>query len=657
MKYPRTLVSGLIFSLFTSACSATLPVKKEPAVAPPTAAKELRAAESLVRARDYRKAVPRLKRLALENPDSDVSDDAHFWLAEIATVQGNHKEAILEYRAVTEAQTASPLEARARINLTRLLLKQGLVDEAEKEAKLLARMPAMPENLQIEAKLVQYEVLAAKGNYVEALVPLVLVAEQHPNPDERTKYRQRALDFLDSKLSSDDMKEVASGSKYGFLQPIAKFRYGLALAEQKDFSRARSQFEDVVELSPGSDLAERSARLIEQIDARNRVDPRTIGVILPLSGPQAAIGQKALRAVQLALGVYGKAQSNFRIAVIDSEGNPDVARRGVEELVQKDNVIALVGGLLSKTAVVEASRAEDFGVPAIMLSQKSGLTQAGDSIFRNAVTSQTQVRALLDVVMGKLGMKRFAILFPNDAYGVEYANFFWDEAMSRGGQITGAQPYDPKETDFRGHVQRLAGMFYSEDRASEYRHNLKLYTEKNPKRGARQAAPALEELMPPIIDFDAIFIPDTARAVGQIAPMLAYNNIRDVRLLGTNAWNSPALIQRGQKFVEKAVFVDSALTNDPSYRSSPFFSAFVATFEEEPGLTELQAYDSALILRQLIAGGETTRVGLRERMASLRDFPAATGRLSITDQREIERPLTALTVENGAIVPFESIQR
>ncbi|MES2856175.1 MAG: penicillin-binding protein activator, partial [Bdellovibrionota bacterium] len=146
-------------------------------------------------------------------------------------------------------------------------------------------------------------------------------------------------------------------------------------------------------------------------------------------------------------------------------------------------------------------------------------------------------------------------------------------------------------------------------------------------------------------------------AVGQIAPMLAYNNIRDVRLLGTNAWNSPALIQRGQKFVEKSVFVDSALTNDPSFRSSPFFTSFTSVFEEEPALTELQAYDSALILRQLIAGGETTRVGLRSRLASLRDFSAATGKLSITDEREIERPLTALTVENGTIVPFETLPR
>jgi branched-chain amino acid transport system substrate-binding protein len=657
MKNSFLVLSTIIVTLATTACSATLPVKKEAAKAPASALKELKSAEVAIRARDFKRAVPHLKHLIQENPESDISGDAHFLLGEIYASQTDYSNAIAQYKAITEAETASPHEAEARVRITRILLKQGMVEEAAAERKKISRMASIPPNVKIESSVIDYEILTAQKKPLEALVPLVFVAEQHPNPNERAKFKQLALDFMDSRLSDSDLKEIASESKYGFLQPTAKYRYALSLAEQKDFSRARSLFEDVVRLAPASDLAERSTKLIEQIDARNRIDPRTIGVVLPLSGPQASIGQKALRSVQLALGIYGKAQSNFRLAVVDSEGSPDVARRGIEDLVQKENVIAIVGGLLSKTAVVEAARAQDFGVPAIMLSQKSGLTQAGDSIFRNAVTSQTQVRALVNLAMNQLGMKRFAILYPNDAYGVEYSNLFWDEVKLHGGEITGAQPYDPKETDFRGHVQRLAGMFYLEDRASEYKYHLKDFNDKNPKRSARQGGPSLEDLVPPVIDFDAIFIPDTARAVGQIAPMLAYNNIRDVRLLGTNAWNSPALIQRGQKFVEKAVFVDSAVTNDPSFRSSPFFTAFLGAFEEEPGLTELQAYDSALILRQLIAGGESTRIGLREKLASLRDFPAATGHLSITDDREIQRPLTALTVDNSAIVPFETLQR
>jgi ABC-type branched-subunit amino acid transport system substrate-binding protein len=278
-------------------------------------------------------------------------------------------------------------------------------------------------------------------------------------------------------------------------------------------------------------------------------------------------------------------------------------------------------------------------------------------VFRNALTSQMQVRTLVEAAMGKMGLKRFAILYPNDAYGVEFANLFWDEVRARNGEIRGAQPYDPQETDFRGHVQRLVGTYYFEDRANEYRLYSKAWADKNPKRSARQAPPTLEELLPPIVDFDAIFIPDSVKAVGQIAPMLAYNNVNGVRLLGTNIWNSTSLISRGQKFVEGAVFVDSYLANAPAFVDSTFYRSFKATFEEDPSLTEVQTYDSGLLLRQLIAGGANTRQALRDKIASLQSFPGAIGLLSVTQEREIVRPLSALTAKDGRLTLLDSTRR
>jgi ABC-type branched-subunit amino acid transport system substrate-binding protein len=397
--------------------------------------------------------------------------------------------------------------------------------------------------------------------------------------------------------------------------------------------------------------------IINQIDSRSRVEAKTIGVILPLSGKQAAIGYKALRGIQHGLGIYGNRRGGgFRLAIIDSEGNPDVARHAVERLVQEDNVIALIGGLLSKTASAEALKAQQLGIPSIMLSQKAGITQAGDFVFRNALTSKMQVEYLVETAINQLGMKNFAILYPNDAYGVEYANLFWDEVRARGGEIRGAQPYDPSETDFRSYIQRLVNTFYLDDRASEYQLFAKAWNEKNPKKSGKYSAPPPEEILPPIVDFDAVFIPDSVKAVGQIAPMLAYNNVTGVRLLGTNIWNSPGLAQRGQKFVENSLFVDSFLSGDPVLSRSEFFSSYKSTYDEEPGLTEIQAYDSALILRQLITSGENTRASLQARLSRLDNFPGAAGPLSVDANREIRRPLTALTVKDGRISTFSKTQ-
>jgi ABC-type branched-subunit amino acid transport system substrate-binding protein len=292
-----------------------------------------------------------------------------------------------------------------------------------------------------------------------------------------------------------------------------------------------------------------------------------------------------------------------------------------------------------------------------MLSAKAGITQAGESIFRNALTSEMQVENLVDVAMNKLGMRNFAIMYPNDAYGVEFANLFWAEVASRGGSVTAAQTYDSKETDFRGPVQRLGGLFYLEDRAEEYRARLRVINEKNPSRSARHSAPTVEDVLPPYLDFDAIFIPDSGRAVGLIAPMLAFHNISRVRLLGTNIWNSQSLVTRGQKFVENSVFPDAVLTSDPSFQNSSFVNDFKNLFGEEPGVLELQAYDSAMIFRQLIASGESTRIGLQGKLAGLQNFPGALGPLSVNAQRDIRRPLTSLTIKDGKIISlFGSLQ-
>ncbi|MES2964608.1 MAG: penicillin-binding protein activator [Bdellovibrionota bacterium] len=652
----RTLLVSLLTAITCCvSCSATLPTKREPRKASAQSIQELKAAEASAKAGDTKKATARLKKIIQQNPDSDVGDDAHFMLGNIQYGQGLYTDALANYRAVADSEYASPIENDAKIRAARSYLRLSKPDDAEKIVTGPWREPTPEQATEIER--VRAETFLAQKKSVQAIEALVALADKTESTSEKEKIREQALELLDSRLSEDDLREVSGNSKFGFMRAPAKYRYALVLADQRDYSRARSALADVIDLAPQSELSERATRLIAQIDARNRVDARTIGVSLPLSGEQAATGQRALRAIQLGLGVYGPKQSNFRLAVVDSEGTADGGRRAIERLVQEDNVIAIIGGLTSKSATAEAAKAQEMGVPTIVLSQKAGITKAGDAIFRNALTSQMQMQQLADVAIKNLGLKRFAIVYPNDAYGVEYANLFWDEIKARGGEVVGAQTYDADTKDFSPQVQRLTGTFYLEDRSSEYQQRLRVYQEKNPKRSSRTSAPSVEDILPPLVDFDAVFIPETAVGVGQIVPAFAYNNVRGVRFLGTNAWNSDAIVRRAGKAVEGSVFIDSVLTTDPAFRSSEFYTSFKGTFDEEPGRNEIQAFDSAVILRQLIGSGETTRVGLQSRLASLQNAPGALGKISAAGEREFRRPTTILTVSGGKIVPLVSIQK
>ena len=650
-----TFLAVLVATFLLSACQTT-PKRRQPVKAPPSLEQEFKQGRLAMEAGDNKKALARFKKVIATAPESDLADDANMMSAQIFEKQQLWKDALQSYLSVARGEMETPYETEALLRAARIHVRFSQFREALDLTRAIARSSNATPAQKYEASELQGEILLSENRVLDALELYVELHNQATDASRKEKYRLAAQDLLDTRLNEEQLTEVADRSSYGFLRPTAKYRIGLSLAEQKQLARARSSFQDVVALAPGTELAERATTLITQIDARSRVNPRTVGAILPLSGRQQAVGYRALRGLQLGLGIYSpnKKTSGFRLAVIDSEGNPDIARRAVERLVVEDNAVAMVGGLLSRTAGSETSKAQEFGMPTIVLGQKAGLTESGEFIFRNALTSQMQAEHLAYVAIERLGLKRFAILFPNDPYGTEFANFFWDAVKLRGGSVNAAQPYDPKETDFRGHVQRMVGNYYVEDRSEEYRIRYRQYLEKNPRRSARQSQATPEEILPPIVDFDALFIPDSARAAGQIAPMLAYNDVDNVRLLGTNLWNNASFVSRGQKFVENAIIVDGLYTGDRSFASSDFVKAYKDVFGEEPGMIEAQAYDTGLLLRQLIAGGATTRTELQEKLTSVKGFPGAFGALDMSPTRELKRPISVLTVKEGKLVPLES---
>lgn len=604
------------------------------------------------------KALNRLQTLVEKYPETDLADDAHIKMADIYYESGNYSQAYNSYMSVVNSQFFSPREVDALLGAAKSLTKLGRYDEALSVTHQGLDFKNIGLDLRLDLHLLQYTITNQLGDRIDSLKSMVFIAENAPAEKTRQSFRIRASDFVSSQLNDDELKVVANDSYFKTVQPYAIYKVGLTLFEQRDYRGARNYFETLVEISPESDLGRRAGELIAQIEARRKVEPRTIGAILPLSGRHANVGYRTLKGLQLGLGVYGRERSDFKLAVIDSESNPDIARRAVERLVTEDHVIAIVGSLLTKTSVAVAAKCDELGVPNIALSQKSGLTDVGEYIFRNALTSQAQVRELVSSAMNQHNIKKFAVLYPNDSYGVEYTNLFWQEVLSRGGQITAAQSYPPKETDFRTYIERMVGTFYIEERADEYRLLYSDWVEKlgpgylsrfqkSGRMSQRMEPP--EELLAPIIDFDALFVPDGTKAVGQIAAMLKVLEVNNVKLLGTNLWNSPSLVKRGQSLVEGALFVDGLLDSDKEFRQSRFFTSFQANFGSAPGIFEVQAYDAGLILRQLIAGGVTTRSDLRENLMNLQKFSGSLGSINAQSNRELDRPLFALTVKEGQI--------
>ncbi len=647
MKRFNILFAVLLGALLS--CTSA-PKKKPQTIAPPNARKELSQAQIDLAAGAEKKAILRLKTIINKNPFTDVADDATVQLASIYFRQNKFEDAYKTYMSLVESDVFSPNEGSALLGASRSLFKLGCLDESSALSARGLKIPGISESLKLEFQKHRYAVLNSIGDRLEALRALAYIYDKEQRPDVKGNAQARAGEIVNLHLKEVDLEKVVGDAEFGFIRAQAAYRLAQFKMRNKDFDGARNLFAKAASWGQGTPIQAQAESYLAQIDSRRRVDPFTIGAVLPLTGRHSPVAYKTLRGLQLGLGVYGSDRSNIKLAVVDSEGTPDGARKAVERLVLEDSVLAVVGSLLSRTAQTVAAKTEELGVPSIALSQKSGLTEGGSSIFRNAVTSSMQVKELVALAIDQLGFKRFAVLFPNDSYGTEYANLFWDEVLARGGSITAAQAYNPQETDFRAPIKRLVGTYYVEDRKTEYSNRVREWFKKQKRVTARQSPP--DDLLPPVVDFDAIFIPDSAKAVGQIAPMLAYQGVQGVRLLGTNIWNSGELVRRGEKNVENALFVDASIVNDPAFKNSKFYREYQKTFGEEPGVFESQGYEVGILLRQMITSGHRTRMDLTQAMANIKQFQGVSGPMSMNEQRELVRPLTPYVIKGAEIVAW-----
>jgi len=360
---------------------------------------------------------------------------------------------------------------------------------------------------------------------------------------------------------------------------------------------------------------------------------RTVGIVLPLSGRYATFGELVHRGMDLALELHqGRAGNQISFVYRDEGDDPEQSARAVSELAGGERVMAIAGPLTGAAAQAAARRAQELSVPLLTLSQRDGLPEVGDHVFRDSLTSHQQVQALVRYAMEGQQLTSFAVLNPENRMGKEMAELFIREVESRGGRITSRQSYAETLTDFRRQIKLLKG--------------------EDPKAPDPEPARPGAELPQPVpLSFEALFIPDYADRISLIAPQLAFYGIERVALLGINGWNSPDLVRLAGRFVEGAVFVDGFFRYSPHPLVREFVERYSEKYGEEPSILEAQGYDAAGILLSLLDRAEIqTREDFRLALSRVRNYSGVTGVTSFTRLGDADKKLFLLQVQDGNIV-------
>ena len=592
----------------------------------------------------------------------------------------------------------------ARKSLNQLLYENPLFDKAQ-DAKLKMGVAAMQLRDYRDAyqtlrpladqaqgaerqQILEMAQRAAEGAqlYSEALQLALGQLREAKTPEETKAALARLEELIETKAEFVDIARVAEDLPTSSpAWPLITFKLARIYYHLRDWTRLEETLQKFLKGAPQHPFAAQAQELLTRSRKRGEIRPKVVGAVLPMSGRYKPIGEAVMRGVSLALK-----GSDIEVVVKDSEGEPSLAAKAIEELAFDEGAIAVLGPIWEDTRR-GALVAEELGVPILTFSRGDGITEIGPHVFRNMLTNSAQAKTLAEYAMKTLGYKSFALMYPNIPYGVDLANKFWDEVVARGGQIRGAETYAFDQTTFTTEVKKLVGRYYLEDRL-DYLEKLREISASglDPFR-KRKALEKVRSHLDPVIDFDAIFIPDAWERVGLVAPALAVEDIvtnacdpsdierirkttgrkdlKTVTLLGSDQWGSrkgqsgvPELIERGGKFISCSVYVDGFYSDSSRQATAQFVEAYREAYKDlarPPGLLEATGYDSGRIFRKILhdAQGNIDREGFRARLAAVKDFPGATGSTTFNERREAEKPLFLLGIDKKDIRELSPSQK
>ncbi len=311
-------------------------------------------------------------------------------------------------------------------------------------------------------------------------------------------------------------------------------------------------------------------------------NPGLLGAIVGLGSARTnRIAESAVAGFGLAAG----APDGKGVVAIETRAAVDkTASAQAVDALARENVIAIVGPIENASVDAASARAESLGVPMISLATTAEQRATGRFTFHIRHSPEQRARSLAQRALAS-GVKTFAILAPETAYGRGISAAFSEAVRQGGGSVVTTVSYPDGTKSFTKQASAL-------------------------KHG-----------------WDAVFVADEARRLGLIAPALAVagniptarpwpkklKNGRPVLLLSTAEGLDARYLRDAGRHSVGALFAPGFYADDANPVEKPFVDRFVAAYGHVPEATEAYAYDAAQLAA---AAGGNGRAGLAAAIAS-----------------------------------------
>jgi branched-chain amino acid transport system substrate-binding protein len=336
-----------------------------------------------------------------------------------------------------------------------------------------------------------------------------------------------------------------------------------------------------------------------------------IGAILPLSGTAAEYGKWVQEGFELGRqeineqgGINGR---KFEVVYEDDQAIPRLAAAAMQKLATVDRVPIVFGSWASSCALAEAPIANETRTPILVEAQSPQIRDAGDYVFRIQPDSRYYLKFLAPYAVKKLGLRRFAILYVNNDYGVDQSKVFKQLLEDLGAQVVMNEGFAQGGQDFRAMLAKVRPL-----------------------------------------DPDGIFVPAYAEA-GLILKQAVELGIKS-QFLGSAPIENPDILVTAGKAAEGVIYVHHFDPDSPDPRVKNFQKKFRTKYNHEPEGYAALAYDAAYVIAHVLGLAGTDRESIKKALYGVQNFPGATGPTSFDDHGDVIKPIVIRTIRDGHFV-------
>jgi len=337
-----------------------------------------------------------------------------------------------------------------------------------------------------------------------------------------------------------------------------------------------------------------------------------VAAALPQGGKQSRVGEAVLRGLALGAGALGGPPAVT--ALVREASTAPEAAAAVDTAVDA-GAVAVIGPVDAETADAAVARAAERRIVVVSLAPRAEERPSNEWSFHIMHSAEARARALARRAFAG-GVRRFAILGPDNGYGKAVGRAFTDEVTRLGGEIATEVLYPADTRSFAAMVKKLEGTW------------------------------------------QAVFVPDQADRLELIAPSLAaagmvsrpigtkkVKGARPIVLLSTAEGAGPDYVRDAGRHSEGALLAPGFFLD----RGDPAIAAFADRYEQAfgkpPSAVDAYAYDAALVVARAQA---PSRAELARRLAA-GDGVGVTGTLRFTrEHRRADDGVLFTIEEDGA---------